>query len=304
VSTSTVRRPAGVLPVQPSIVALRLSVAIAVLALVAAAVGLLWSGGTAPDEVTTVHGEQVELFGEGLYRYDSVFKAAGNRGSDVVTLALAVPALLAARHVYRSASTAGALALLGVLGWFLYLYSSLALGSAYNELFLLYVALASLALFTVVLVVRSLDLSRLDEDASGRLPLRPLAVLLLLSAALTALVWLEPVVSAALAGRPPALLLHSTTLVTEALDLAVIAPAAVLAGLLLRRRRPEGLLVGVPLLVLLWMLAPAIVLGTVFQHAAGWPFTPPQVVGPDRRLHRARRRRDGDPGPDAASAAR
>jgi hypothetical protein len=124
------------------------------------------------------------------------------------------------------------------------------------------------------------DLSRLDEDTLLRLPLRPLAVLLHVSAALTAFVWLEPVVSAALAGRPPALLLHSTTLVTEALDLAVIAPAAVVAGLLLPRRRTEGLLIGVPLLVLLWVLAPAIVLATVFQQAAGWPFTPPQVVGP------------------------
>jgi hypothetical protein len=167
-----------------------------------------------------------------------------------------------------------------VLGWFLYLYASLALGSAYNELFLVYVALACWALFAMALVVRSVDLSQLDEDTLRRLPLRSLSVLLLVSAALTAFVWLEPVVSAALAGRPPALLLHSTTLVTEALDLAVVAPAAVLAGILLLRRRAEGLLIGVPLVVLLWVLAPAVVLQTLFQQAAGWPFTPAQVVGP------------------------
>jgi hypothetical protein len=278
-TTATIRRQPGVL-VQPSATALRLAVAIAVLASAAAAVGVLWSGGAAPDDVPTVHGVHVELFGEGLYRYDLVFKGAGNRGSDVVTLAVAVPALLAARRFYRSASLAGTLAFLGVLGWFLYVYGSLALGSAYNEFFLGYVALASLALFTVALVVRSVDLSRLDEDTLRRLPSRPLALLVLVSAALTGFVWLEPVVSAVLAGRPPALLLHSTTLVTEALDLAVVAPAAVVAGNLLLRRRPEGLLIGVPLLVLLWVLAPAIVLQTLFQWAAGWPFTPAQVAGP------------------------
>ena len=43
----------------------------------------------------------------------------------------------------------------------------------------------------------------------------------------------------------------------------------------LKQKKPQP-----PLLVLLWVLAPAIVLGTVFQQAAGWPFTPPQVVGP------------------------
>lgn len=278
--TDTAVLRAAVPRVRPSLAALRLSAAISVLAAVAAAFGLFWPGGTAPDAVTSVHGERVELFGEGLYRYDSLFKAAGNRGTDVITLVLVVPLLLLARRYYRTASTPGALAFVGVLAWILYLYGSLTLGTAYNEFFLGYVALAGMSLFALACAVRSVDLSLLPEDVLDRLPLRRLAAVLLVSAALTAFVWLEPVITAALAGQAPAMLLHSTTLVTEALDLAVVAPAAVLAAVLLLRRRHEGILMGVPLLVLLWTLAPVIVLQTVFQLAAGWDFTPPQLIGP------------------------
>lgn len=266
--------------VRPSAAALRLSGVLALLAAVAAAVGLLWSGGEAPAAVTSVRGERVSLFGEGLYRFDSVFRAAGNRASDLVTLALALPLLLVARRAYRSGSLAGALSLLGLLGWVLYLYASLALGTAYNELFVVYVALVSLSLAALVLVTRSVETGAVPPAVLDRLPRRGLAVLLLVSASLTAFVWLEPVVTAAVRGAPPVLLLHSTTLVTEVLDLALVAPAAVLAAVLLLRGRVEGLLVGIPLLVLLWVLAPVIVTQTVFQQAAGWAFTPPQLVGP------------------------
>lgn len=282
-STTTAGAPPAVLragPVRPSPAALRVSGVLALLAASAAALGLLWSGGEAPAAVTSVRDEQVALLGEGLYRFDSLFRGAGNRGTDLVTLVVVVPLLLAARRAYRSASAAGALALLGLLTWLLYLSASLALGTAYNELFVVYVAMVSLSLSALVLVVRTVDLTGLPPAVLDRLPRRGLAVLLLAGAALTTLVWLEPLVTAALTGSAPPMLLHSTTLVTEVLDLAVVAPAAVLAGLLLLRGRTEGLLLGVPLLVLLWVLAPVIITQTVFQLAAGWSFTPPQVLGP------------------------
>ncbi len=105
-------------------------------------------------------------------------------------------------------------------------------------------------------------------------------MLLLVSAAVTSFLWLEPLLSAATAGEAPHLLLHSTTAVTEALDLGVIVPAAAIAGGLLLRRRADGLLLGVLLLVLLWVLAPVIVAQTLFQLRAGWEFTAPEVAGP------------------------
>ena len=83
------------------------------------------------------------IHGEGLYRYDSLFTGAGNRGVDAVTLLLGVPLLLLALDRYRRGSARGALLLLACLGYFAYVFTSMAFGVAWNELFLVYVALLS-----------------------------------------------------------------------------------------------------------------------------------------------------------------
>jgi hypothetical protein len=161
--------------VAPSPTAVRLCYATALLATAATAVGLLWSGGSAPSQVTSVRGETVTLFGEGLYRYESVFKGAGHRGTDLVTLLLGVPLLLAAVQRYRRASVPGTVFLVGVLAWFVYLYATMTVGAAHNEFFLLYVALFAGSLLAVALVTRSLDLCAVQDRVTGRLPIRTTA---------------------------------------------------------------------------------------------------------------------------------
>jgi len=131
-----------------------LAALIALLALVAAGTGLFWLSGDGPLTVTTVRGETVELYGRGLYRDDSVFKGAGFRGTDAVTLVLAIPLLVITTLLYRRGSLGGGLLLTGTLGFFLYNYASLALGAAYNNLFLVYVALFGASLFAFVLAFR------------------------------------------------------------------------------------------------------------------------------------------------------
>jgi hypothetical protein len=71
-----------------------------------------------------------------------------------------------------------------------------------------------------------------------------------------------------------------TTLVTVAIDCAVIAPAAITSGVLIWRRRSCGYLMAVPLLILLALLEPLIAAQTISQLSAGMFLTPGQIVGP------------------------
>ena len=71
-----------------------------------------------------------------------------------------------------------------------------------------------------------------------------------------------------------------STPVTTALDLAVITPAAVLAGALILRFVALGYLLAVSLLVLEVMLAPLLAAQTVSQLWAGVSFPAGQIVGP------------------------
>lgn len=249
---------------------------VAVLATVAALAGLLWEAGEGRTTATSVRGETVELYGEGLYRHDTVFRAAGNRGTDAVTLGLAVPLLLGAAWLARRGSARGRVLLLGALAWFSYVYASLALGTAYNGLFLVYVATFSASLFALVLAFAAVR----GEVAVERLPRRALGWFLVAAGVVTAVVWLVPLVASLASGEPPKLLDTATTSVTDALDLAVIVPSALLAGVLVLRGDELGVRIAVPLLALVALLAPAIVLATIFQSAVGIEFTTGEIVGP------------------------
>jgi hypothetical protein len=262
-----------------STAAVALSLIIAVLAAVAAVAGLL-TGGPTPVPFVTVRGELVHLFGQGLYRYDTVFGGATQRGTDAVVLALGVPLLLAATVRYRRGSSRAGLLLLGTLVFFLYVYGSAALGTvAYNRLFPVYVALLSASLFAVAGVVAAVDRPALAARIAAA-PRRGPAVFLVLSGLVTLVVWGVPVVAAAVRGTATDRLDNYATDVTYALDLGLIAPAALLAGVLILRRHVAGYLLAMSLLVLEAMLAPLIGAQTVSQLIAGVALAPGEVVGP------------------------
>jgi hypothetical protein len=111
----------------------------------AAVIGLLWRPSGHPVSVVTARGQPAQLAGDGLYRYDTVFIAAGNTAVDTVVLALGIPLVVAAWLQFRAGSPRGSLLLTGALGFLLYVYATYAFGVAYNPLFLAYVALLAAA---------------------------------------------------------------------------------------------------------------------------------------------------------------
>lgn len=253
-----------------------LALLIAILAFMAAAAGLFMRGGDGPVMFTTVRGQTVQLLGEGLYRYDTIFNGAGFKGQDLTTLVLLAPLLLVTVAFYRRGSLRGGLLLLGALGNVLYVYASMALNAAYNPLFLLYVVLFSTSLYAFVLHFTHFDLSPL----AARLPRRGPALFMFASGLITSVVWAGPLVGALFTGQPPEDLGSYSTFVTYALDLAIITPATFIAGVLIWRRRSLGYLMALSMLVLEAMLAPMMAAQTAFQLQAGVAYTTGMIVGP------------------------
>jgi hypothetical protein len=66
-----------------------LAALIALLALVAAGAGLFWQEEGAAFAFTTLRSQEVQIYGHGLYRYDTPITAVGFKMADMVTLALA-----------------------------------------------------------------------------------------------------------------------------------------------------------------------------------------------------------------------
>jgi len=247
-----------------------LSLSITVLALVAASAGLFWQGGSGPFTFTTLRGEQVEIYGQGLYQYDTPIVALGFKMADAVTLGLAIPLLVLALMLYRRGALRGGILLAGVLAYLLYNYSSLAFGAAFNNLFLVYVAVMALSLFAFVIALGAFDPVALVTHCLPTLPQRAIGLYLIASGVILLLLWLVlSIIPALLQGKAPPEVWSYTTVVTFVLDMGIIAPALIVAGALLLRRAPFGYLLSAVLLVFTVILGVNLTAGGIAQLLSG-----------------------------------
>ncbi|NMB55029.1 MAG: hypothetical protein GYA15_10055 [Leptolinea sp.] len=192
-------------------------------------------------EYKTLRGEQVTINMQGLYWYDTVTSAAQMQGNDLITLVVGLPLLLVSALLAFRGSLRGQLLLTGTLGFFLYTYMSMSMLTAYNNLFLVYVALFGLSLYAFILSMLSFNLSDLPTHFSNSLPRGWIAALMFITCAFLTLAWLGRIIPPLLNRTTPALE-NTTTLVIQAMDLVLIVPLAVLAGILLLKRSAWGYL--------------------------------------------------------------
>jgi hypothetical protein len=247
-----------------------LSRLIAALALVAAGIGLFYRDGGDVFSFTTLHGQSVQIYGQGLYRYDIPITAVGYRAGDAVTLFLAVPLLIISLLFYGRGQLRGGLLLTGVLAYFLYTYGSMAFGAAYNPLFLVYIVLFSASLFALVLSLMSFDVQELSAHFSTGLPRRGIGLFLIVSGVILALVWLVlSLVPALLAGIVPLEVASYTTFITGVVDIGIVAPALILSGVLLLRNAPLGYLLASTMLVFTMTLGTNLLVAGIAQVVAG-----------------------------------
>lgn len=218
----------------------RLSVVVVLLSLVATLTGILTGFGQHHHTFLTVRGETVTIQGGGLYGNESLSGASQAIGQDIVTLAVAIPLLVIATLLVRSGSVRGLVLRAGVLLYFTYTYMLLAFGGAYNQLFLVYVAIYSASLFAFILSVLAIDRTRLRARFSGRFRRRLVGWTLVGFAGLLALMWLGRIVPALAAGTPPPGLESYSTLFVQAGDLGILVPLTIMSGVLLLRHRPIG----------------------------------------------------------------
>jgi hypothetical protein len=214
---------------------------IGLLALFAAGMGLFYQAPGEPYPFTSHRGEIVMINARGLYYYDTVSSAAQQQGNDVVTLFIALPLLAVSSWMTFRGSLCGHLLLTGTLGFFFYTYLSMCMLTAFNALFLVYVAIFGLSLYAFILCMMSFDLEDLPRHFSDRLPRGWIAALLFVIGAFLTLTWLMRVLSPLMQGTPP-LLDNGITMVIQAMDLSLIVPLAFLAGILLLRQSAWGYL--------------------------------------------------------------
>src|SRR5687768_16199923 len=204
---------------------------LAVLTLISAGAGLFWQNEGSPYRFTTLYGENVEIYGQGLYEHDTIFSAGAIQGADVVSLFVGLPLLAISFLLYRRGSLRGGFLLASILAYYFYYAASLGLIVAYNNLYLVYLALFSVSFFALVLTLAAIDLPSLPARFSSRLPRYGMAIFMFVVGIAVAFIWLSDVINAQTTNAIPEALGSHSALVTYTLDVGIIAPACLLAGI-------------------------------------------------------------------------
>ncbi len=201
------------------------------------------------------------------------------RGTALVMLALATPALLAAMWFQRRGSWKARYWWLGSVFYLAYNAFLLLFLTPFNTLFLLYVATESLALFSAfALVIKGGEFPQ--EEMTKRVPVRGLSILIWAIVLFNALAWLQVVVPALLS-EDPGSFLDGLGVATNAIyvqDLVVWLPLMATAAWWMWQRRPLGIFLTGSWLAFGFMEAVSIAVDQWFGHRAD-PLSPHASTG-------------------------
>jgi hypothetical protein len=210
----------------------------------------------------------------GLYP-EQTWAVAAFRGNDLVTLLVAAPvlavAMLASRH---RASSASVLVWLGMLHYGVYNYAYYAFGGAFSSVFLLHVAALVASIGGLLMLATSIDAGLAARGVAGGTRARVVAAFTTVVGVALVAAWGGLSLRFAVTGDLPANLMPPSAVhLVYAIDLSLLAPVFLVAGVLLWRREPWGAVLAVAInasgavyLAVLWAVGG-------FQADAGIPGT-------------------------------
>jgi hypothetical protein len=176
-----------------------------------------------------------------LYR-DNAFVRTAWLGNDAVTLAIGVPLLGAALLYVRRGSLRAGLLWLGMLDYMLYNYAFYLFAAGFNAFFLIYTAVFGLSIFALIFGLARLEPHLFHERATNDTPFRWVAGYFLFVGIGLTIVYVVQSLGFVATGQLPAIVVRSghPTSIVFALDLTLLVPWLLLAGVWLLQRRPWG----------------------------------------------------------------
>jgi hypothetical protein len=196
---------------------------------------------------------------------------------DVLSLLVAVPLLIGSMWTARRGSVRGLLLWMGALFYVAYAYSYAVLGDRLSPLFLVYVAIISMSLYSLLYLALSTDAEAVKSHFSGNAPTTLAGAFVALMALALASMWVAIVLGDLLSHTAPT----RVQLVVWPLDLVVAFPALFWGGIYLWRRNALGYVAGG--IVLLKSAAEGLTLVvqtwvTVLMGGPGDPLVPAYVI--------------------------
>lgn len=257
-----------------------LVIVIAVLSVFSTSIAIFSKNGPGLYTYQSIRGQQVKIYGIGVYKHMSAEVAPQGIAQDYVTLLIALPLLLLSYRRTKNSAVAR-FVFTGTLGYFLVTYFFYLCMAMYNALFLAYVALAGCSFFAFLISLEKTRQALAHCRFGIRTPFRAAGVFLIFNACMIALLWLSIVIPPLLNGSiVPVQAEHYTTLIVQGVDLAILLPGAFLSGMWLLKQEPRGLLIAPVYLIFLSLLMVALVAKIIAMGVLGYNIVPVVFIIP------------------------
>ncbi|WP_051286153.1 hypothetical protein [Salinimicrobium terrae] len=258
-----------------------LSVLTAIFGAVAAATGIFYTSGGESYLYESIRGQEIEIYGRGLYQHMSSEVAVQGIAHDYVILFLGVPALLISTYLLKKGNLARILFHAGLLKFFFLTYLFYINMGMYNAMFLVYVLATSTSFFALALSLTNVDIQNIKRKFHSGHYRKIIGGFLILVSSAIGLLWLQIIVTPILDGSiiPPSVE-HYTSLTVQGLDLSIFLPIAFVGGFLLIKDRNWGYLMSAVTLVFLCFLMTALVAKIIAMAITGVNVVPVIFVIP------------------------
>lgn len=239
----------------------------------------LWIGSSVLVSVLVAITSLCGILLEQTYSRETPAWAVQAVGQDWANLAVVI-LLLAGTYFVWNHSLRGYLVWLGAYLYLVYAFAIYAFAVHFQFLFLAYVLVLGLSVYTLVGGLLAARPATLARALAGNSAAKAASLLLFAIGAMFAVLWLSEIVPNLVAGTIPQSLAETQLWVNpvHVLDLAFLLPGMIATSVLLRRGEFLGNLMAVPLLVFSAAMGLGIVVNFVISAVRGLPYPLPAAV--------------------------
>jgi hypothetical protein len=211
------------------------------------------------------------LYIDELYKDTNSFALHAWYANDIILLAVGLPLLIVALVLSIRGSLRGQLVWLGMLNFTIYNYSYYLFGAALNSFFLIYAALFTFSMYSLVFGLVFLDYNKIEKSFKKKTPVKGISIFMILLAITLGGAWIVQWVNFVITSTPPQIMinLNSANNLVATLDLTFVVPLCFVAAYNLWQRRPIGYVLTVMLNVKGFVYNLILIFGSIVQAHAG-----------------------------------
>ena len=254
-----------------------LCVILACSAIVLSIIGLSESNEAATVFVDNVYGQQVELYGKGVYAYNSTLTVSSRLGADWMGILGGVFLLFLCFN--KGEKTWVNVLKTAQCTMFIYYFACLTFSISMNRLYLFYVFAFGLSvLLSIHLLSNYFKYTGVKKEAKTNKN-AGISRCLAISGGITIIIWLSMIIPCLISQNYGELVGVLTTEVTYAIDLGLLCPLMIICAIWIRNKDDNGYKLAPILLYILFSVAPMVILQNFYCIKLGIDVPLPALIG-------------------------